>query len=470
MMKRRRCKKVLLFLGTFLIFYISALTIPFISHKKVSKEFKKQFHSQDYYADVNGSERVAYITDNSDALLYRLKLIKEAQNEIILSTFDFNADNAGKDIMSALLHSAERGVNIRIIVDGLSGFLDVKGNPFFKALISHENVCLKIYNPVNFLKPWKFQARLHDKYLICDRSMYLLGGRNTTDLFLGDYSSHKNIDKELFVYETKEEKNSSLSQLMEYFENVWELADSVEYTCSKSTDKILQSYNELEKRYLQLKENYPEAWQEWDWNDRTISTNKINLLFNPIEAENKEPYMWYSLNQLIQSGENALIFTPYIICGKEMYQDLTSACQKLDSIEIITNDVSSGANPWGCTDYLNQKKNIWKTGVRVYEYLGSHSNHTKAVLIDDRMSIVGSYNLDMRSTYQDTELMLAVDSPELNRQIRELATVDKTYSRYMGADGNYHYGSNYEPKEMSIGKKCIYLLLRIITVPIRRFL
>lgn len=470
MMKRRRCKKVLLFLGAFLILYISALTIPFISHKKVSKEFKKQFHSQDYYADVNGSERVAYITDNSEALLYRLKLIEEAQNEIILSTFDFNADNAGKDIMSALLHSAERGVNIRIIVDGLSGFLDVKGNPFFKALISHENVCLKIYNPVNFLKPWKFQARLHDKYLICDRSMYLLGGRNTTDLFLGDYSSHKNIDKELFVYETKEENNSSLSQLIEYFENVWELTDSVEYTCSKSTGKILQSYNELEKRYLQLKENYPEAWQEWDWNDRTIPTNKINLLFNPIKAENKEPHMWYSLNQLIQSGENALIFTPYIICGKEMYQDLTSACQKLDSIEIITNDVSSGANPWGCTDYLNQKKNIWKTGVRVYEYLGSHSNHTKAVLIDDRMSIVGSYNLDMRSTYQDTELMLAVDSPELNRQIRELATVDKTYSRYMGTDGNYHYGSNYEPKEMSIGKKCIYLLLRIVTVPIRRFL
>ena len=42
----------------------------------------------------------------------------------------------------------------------------------------------------------------------------------------------------------------------------------------------------------------------------------------------------------------------------------------------------------------------------------------KAVLIDDRMSIVGSYNMDMRSTYQDTELMLAVDCPELNSIIQ----------------------------------------------------
>lgn len=44
--------------------------------------------------------------------------------------------------------------------------------------------------------------------------------------------------------------------------------------------------------------------------------------------------------------------------------------------------------------------------------------HTKAVLLDDRLSVVGSYNLDMRSTYLDTELMLVIDSKELNQQIQ----------------------------------------------------
>lgn len=467
---KKSLKKALLFFSTFLVLYISALTIPFIAHKKVSEQFKKQFRVQDYYGDAPGFERVAYVTDNMDALIYRLKLIEEAKSEIILSTFDFDVDNAGKDIMSALLYAADRGVQVRIIIDGLSGFLDVQGNPFFTALVSHENVHLKIYNPVHFLKPWKIQARLHDKYLICDRSMYLLGGRNTCDLFLGDYSEQKNIDKELLVYETKGNGNSSLSQLTNYFERVWALPDSTDFTCSKRTNKILRAYNELEERYPRLKELYSEVWREWDWYEQTLPTRKVSLLSNPIEAENKEPHMWYSLNQLIRSGETALIFTPYIVCGKEMYQDLTSACQELSSIEIITNDVSSGANPWGCTDYLNQKEHIWETGVRVYEYLGPHSSHTKAILVDDRMSIVGSYNLDMRSTYQDTELMLAVDSPELNQQIHELAAVDKTYSRFMGPDGTYQYGPNYEPREMNFGKKCFYLLLRVVTVPIRRFL
>ena len=53
----------------------------------------------------------------------------------------------------------------------------------------------------------------------------------------------------------------------------------------------------------------------------------------------------------------------------------------------------------------------------------------KAVLIDDRMSIVGSYNMDMRSTYQDTELMLAVDCPELNSIIQAEMERDKTLTK-----------------------------------------
>lgn len=124
---------------------------------------------------------------------------------------------------------------------------------------------------------------------------------------------------------------------------------------------------------------------------KTFSTNKVSLLTNPVEAENKSPWMWCSLHQLMTGGTD---------------------------LEIITNDVASGANPWGCTDYLNQKKNIHATGAKVYEFMGTHSCHTKAVLIDENLSVIGSYNLDMRSTYQDTELMLVVDSPKLNAMIR----------------------------------------------------
>ena len=299
--------------------------------------------------------------------------------------------------------------------------------------------------------------------------MYLLGGRNTTNLFLGDYSSSKNIDRELFIYETEDSPNSSLYQLMDYFEQVWELEESRDYTCTDLTEEIKDCTAKLQERYKTLREKYPEMTKEWDWEGLTMETNKVSLLYNPIQTENKEPWMWYSLHQLMKEGSNVTIYTPYIICGREMYDDLSSLSEKGIPVEIITNDVSSGANPWGCTDYLNQKEKIWDTGVKVYEFMGAHSCHTKAVLIDDRMSIVGSYNLDMRSTYQDTELMLAVDSKELNALIREEAERDKTYSRVMD-DGEYIYGENYVPREISLPKKIFYLILRVLTIPIRRFL
>ena len=36
--------------------------------------------------------------------------------------------------------------------------------------------------------------------------------------------------------------------------------------------------------------------------------------------------------------------------------------------------------------------------------MNEYALHTKTVLIDDTISIIGSYNLDMRSTYIDTDV------------------------------------------------------------------
>ena len=453
-----------------ILIYVGALTLPYVAHKKVSSTFVKDFEKRSFTNDQAGTERVSYLNDNVEALLYRLRMAEEAKKEIILSTFDFNSDHAGHDIMSVLYQAANRGVKVRIIVDGISGFLDLKGDPWFQALVSHDNVNIRTYNPVNLLKPWTMQARLHDKYFIVDDKMYLLGGRNTANLFLGDYSSKKNIDRELFVCETQASSGSSIYQLKDYFEHVWTSQDSKNYTCRKMTDTVKNCITQLEKQYLDLQTQYPQAYETWNWESLTKETQKVSLLSNPVNAGNKEPWMWYALNQLMKQGEKVTIYTPYIICGKEMYQDLHQLMQNGTCVDIITNAVSSGANPWGCTDYLNQKENIWKTGANVYEFMGKHSCHTKALLIDNHMTILGSYNMDMRSTYQDTELMLVVDSPELNAEIAKEMETDKTYSRTMEDDGTYTYGEYYKEKEMSTGKKIFYAVLRVVTIPIRRFL
>ena len=143
---------------TFLLCYAIVMFSPYICHKKVSISYKESFRRRTFYGDSAGTERISYITDNTEALLYRLNMIENAKTSIILSTFDFNADHAGKDILSALLQAADREVEVKVIVDGISGYLDLRNNPYFQVFAAHKNVSVKVYNPLDFFKPWRLPA------------------------------------------------------------------------------------------------------------------------------------------------------------------------------------------------------------------------------------------------------------------------------------------------------------------------
>ena len=49
----------------FLLIYIALLAIPYIQHKNVSVSYQKKFAKQSFYSDTAGTERVAYINDNT---------------------------------------------------------------------------------------------------------------------------------------------------------------------------------------------------------------------------------------------------------------------------------------------------------------------------------------------------------------------------------------------------------------------
>ena len=139
-------------------------------------------------------------------------------------------------------------------------------------------------------------------------------------------------------------------------------------------------------------------------------------------------------------------------------------------LQIVLNAVEKGSNPWGCTDYLNQKKKILETGADVYELMNDYPVHTKAVLIDDRLSVAGSYNLDMRSTYLDTELMLVIDSKKLSQQIHETESDYMEKSKEILANGQETEGAKYQKKVLNRKKKLYYSVLRIVIRPLRQLL
>ena len=414
-------------------------------------------------------ERIRCIDDNEEALLWRLRMIGNAKKSIVLSTFDLRPDDSGTKIIAALYTAAERGVQVQILIDGIYQKLFLEKSPVFQALTAHQNVEVGIYNPVTNLM--RLNYRMHDKYLIIDESMYLLGGRNTNDIFLGDKKSGINVDRDILVYEETEGKGESLQELEKYFDTIWnetQVRKKKTYVVSYE-EKYKSEYYQLKERYRSLKEKYPDIENYENWEDDTYEADKITLIDNGTQAARKSPKVLQTIGYIAGQGEEVVIQTPYVICNSYMYQKLKQISEKAD-LKIILNAVEKGSNPWGCTDYLNQKENILGTDATVYELMNEHAVHTKTVLVDDNISIVGSYNLDMRSTYLDTELMLVIESKRLNEEIRDTENVYMEKSKEVKTDGTETEGRLYKKKVLTPEKKRFYTFLKIIIRPFRHLL
>lgn len=462
-------KAAAVLLTAYLVVFAAAVLLPSLEHKKVAEEFAVTAAQQMEMPPAVTGERVVNIEKNEDALLWRLRLIEAAKKQIVLSSFDFDSDKSGTDVQAALQAAARRGVKVRIIVDGINGALSWFTGPSMRALAAEPNVEFKMYNPIDLLRPDRLCYRLHDKYLLVDDQLLMLGGRNTNDLFLGETTEKSNHDRDILVWRPAGQEFGVQDELYGYFAKVWQLP-----VCKEKKPQMKGKNEEeaklLAQRYAELPAEYPEAFQPVDYEAETFPVQSISLWNNPIEPKPKEPQLWYRLKNKMMKAESVRIQTPYIVCNRQLYEDLDAIAEPGCRVEIMTNAVENGANPFGCSDYLNSRGKILKTGTEVYEQHSDESAHTKTILVDDHWSMVGSFNLDMRSTYLNSELMLAIDCPELNARLQQAFDAGADQSRHVMPDGSETLGENCVPKTMGIGKKVLYTVMRLATLPVRHLL
>lgn len=442
MLKLNKKKWVLYSLLAVLLYLIIGAAFPFARYKEINDEVKDAFVTDTFLGDEQGCDRAMILETNQSAWEERIRLINSAEDRIILTTYDLRDGESTRDLFAILLQKADEGVIVQILADGICGLIRMEGKEVFTAVSAHPNVELKLYNRINILKPWKTQGRMHDKYIMVDDKAYIIGGRNTFDYFLGEYNlDEQSYDREILIYNTEHEKedsqNSSLFQLEKYFNQMWDSSLCTYYYDDEKLlerPKIKKETIFLHDRYRAMKKTNKMLFAEYNYEANTCPTNKVSLISNPTGIYAKKPIVFYQLAELMKTAKKRVrIHTPYAVCNSYMYETLTEICKTVPDTGIVLNSIANGDNFMASADYIWNKNKILNTGISLYEYNGGTSYHGKSILIDDDISIIGTYNLDLRSTYVDTELMLVVQSKglaaelEANMEVYEADSSKLTY-------------------------------------------
>ena len=477
--RHRRLFRALLIVGLVLLYELGGACAPFWFHPQVSARYQEEWDRADYYA-TGSADRAALVSDNSDALELRLRMIGEARERILFSTFEIRSDESGRDILAALLSAADRGVSVRLLCDGMNGLKNMTANPAFQALGAHANVEIRWYNTPNPLAPWTFNGRLHDKYIVIDDRLLLLGGRNTFDYFLGDYAPEEvcSHDLDVLIYNPRgtDAAGSAVFQVEDYFYQVWDGPDCrthLEGALPGTGERTRAEAEALRARWDALTQANPGLIQPEgvDYQALTVPTEGVRLMSNPIHIFSKEPVVWWELMQLLEGAEeSAWLQTPYAVLDTQMYDGLRALAAAPADIRLQINSTAVGDNVMASSDYTLRRQEVIDTGIALYEYFGERSSHGKSALVDDDLALVGSYNLDMRSTYIDTELMLAVHSEPFAAQLAGHLEEMAGQALPVNPNGTYQPRAGVEPKPLQPPRSWLYPITCVLVQPIRYLL
>ena len=140
--------------------------------------------------------------------------------------------------------------------------------------------------------------------------------------------------------------------------------------------------------------------------------------------------------------KDLLIVSPYFVPGDSMRAAFKGAVQRGVRVRILTNSLSSNDAPIAHVGYARYREELLKDGVELYELVSNDSNlraafglgsngnsfrdgkrvmlHSKVLVLDGQLFVVGSMNLDQRSKLQNTEIAVLVRSRKLAGEATEM--------------------------------------------------
>ncbi|QIL78766.1 phospholipase D family protein [Diaphorobacter sp. HDW4A] len=140
--------------------------------------------------------------------------------------------------------------------------------------------------------------------------------------------------------------------------------------------------------------------------------------------------------------KDLLVVSPYFVPGERMMAVFKAAVDRGVRVRILTNSLASNDAPVAHIGYARYREQLLKNGVELYELVSDPSNlraafgmgstgsatphaqrvmlHSKVLVLDGKLTVIGSMNLDQRSKLQNTEIAVLVRSNRLSAETTRL--------------------------------------------------
>lgn len=391
-----------------------------------------------------------------EALMTRIALVQAAQKSIDMQYYSTEEDTTGKLFLEAILRAAARGVRVRMLLD------DWNLDDFEKgavALDANPHIAIRVFNPYStrsqswlerignvfsYLGP--FTHRMHNKALIVDNEVAIMGGRNLGDEYFDAGKEMNFRDVDVFA------AGPVTRRISANFDRYWNSDEAFPLAMLNLPPADADSTATMHQAMR-------EHWQEIG---RSAVGKRLNRLPLPLKAKNGGiPLVWAKaelaadnpvkveqagddttsmpaerIRQLADAAQHEfIIFTPYFVPLDEGVEWLTDMVRRGVRVRIVTNSLASTDVVPAQAGYGHYREALVKGGVELYElksllakppvksmFKPSSQNglHAKIYMVDRHDLVIGSFNLDPRSIKLNTEQVLVIHSPELGESVARL--------------------------------------------------
>jgi putative cardiolipin synthase len=412
--------------------------------------------------DHAGNSAFRVVNVGADGFRLRTQMIDAAQRTLDLQYYIFRGDETGRMLTDSLRHAAERGVHIRVLVDDGD---KVAGDEQILRLLACPSVEVRFFNPSSYrgnsrllrdldflVHARRLDYRMHNKLLVVDNALALLGGRNVGNQYFQVDSESQFADDDVFA------AGPIVGQLSGTFDEFWNSDLAIPAQAlrrSGRTDAGMVARTEHERASRDSGDLPPKPVQI-DYASLLKSSDpfagiisgRLPLVWTHAQLVYDSPHKKSVVSgalpgRLITRAvldamrgvqSELLLVSPYFIPAPDELQLLEDLRQRQVRVRVLTNSLESTTEVAAQAGYDHYRLPLLESGVELHEIrallgsvrgsgqtakvsrYGNYALHAKMYVFDRQRLFIGSMNYDQRSKRINTEIGLIIDSPDIAQQ------------------------------------------------------